>query len=88
MVKGLGFLKGSHCPHYDREKDRRPLYQKLIASGELKPGYACDNDAGIYFENDSVQRIVATRADAKVYYVMAVDGRAVEKPLVVELIEP
>jgi peptidase E len=47
VVKGLGFLKGSHCPHYDREKDLRPLYQKLIASGELKPGYACDNDAGI-----------------------------------------
>jgi peptidase E len=88
VVKGLGFLKGSHCPHYDREKDRRPLYQRLIASGELKPGYACDNDAGIYFENDSVKRIVATRADAKVYYVNAVDGRAVEKPLNVEMIEP
>jgi peptidase E len=88
VVKGLGFLKGSHCPHYDREKDRRPLYQKLIASGELKPGYACDNDAGIYFENESVKRIVATRADAKVYYVSAVDGRAVEKQLDAEIIEP
>ena len=32
-VQCLGFLKGSHCPHYDREPDRRPLYQKLIASG-------------------------------------------------------
>jgi dipeptidase E len=88
VVKGLGLLKGSHCPHYDREKDRRPLYLKLVASGELKPGYACDNDAGIYFENDSVKRIVATRADAKVYYVSAVGGRAVEKPLDVELIDP
>jgi peptidase E len=88
VVKGLGFLHGSHCPHYDREKDRRPLYQKLVASGELKPGYACDNDAGIYFENDSVTRVVATRADAKVYYVSAVDGRAVEKPLDVQLIDP
>jgi len=88
VVRGLGFLKGSHCPHYDREKDRRPLYQKLIASGELKPGYACDNDAGIYFENDSVKRIVATRPDAKVYYVSAVDGRAVEKQLDAEMIEP
>jgi peptidase E len=88
IVKGLGLLKGSHCPHYDREKDRRPLYQKLIASGELKPGYACDNDAGIYFENDSVKRVVATRAGAKVYYVSAVGGRAVEKPLPADMIEP
>lgn len=87
VVKGLGFLKGSHCPHYDREKDRRPLYQKLIASGELKPGYACDNDAGLYFENDAVKRVVATRADAKVYYVSAAEGHAVEKPLAPEIIE-
>src|SRR5688572_9327174 len=47
IVKCLGFLKGSHSPHYDAEVQRRPTYHKLIASGELKPGYACDNDAGI-----------------------------------------
>ena len=79
IVKCLGFLKGSHSPHYDREPERRPLYQKLIASGEMKPGYACDNDAGIYFEDNEVKRVVATRAEAKVYYVSASGGRAVEK---------
>ena len=54
IVQGLGFLKGSHSPHYDAEKDRRPLYQKVIGSGQLKPGYACDNNAGIYFEDNDV----------------------------------
>ena len=49
IVQGLGFLKGSHSPHYDAEKNRRPLYQELIASGKMKPGYACDNNAGSYF---------------------------------------
>lgn len=78
-VKGLGFLKGSHSPHYDREPGRRPLYQKLIGSGEMKPGYACDNDAGIYFEDNTVKRVVSTRADAKVYYVSVVGGRVVER---------
>jgi dipeptidase E len=78
-VSCLGFLKGSHCPHYDREKDRRPLYQKLIGSGQMKPGYACDNDAGIYFEDNTVKRVVSTRAEAKVYYVSASGGRATEK---------
>lgn len=80
-VKCLGFLKGSHSPHYDREPGRRPLYQKLIAAGEMKPGYACDNDAGIYFEDNEVRRVVSTRADAKVYYVSRVDGRAVERTM-------
>ena len=80
-VKCLGFLKGSHSPHYDREPGRRPLYQKLIGSGEMKPGYACDNDAGIYFEDNEVKRVVSTRPEAKVYYVSVVGGKVVEKVL-------
>ena len=78
-VQGLGFIKGSHCPHYDREPGRRPLYQKLIGSGQMKPGYACDNDAGIYFEDNEVKRVVSLRPEAKVYYVSRVDGRVVER---------
>jgi peptidase E len=85
-VECLGFLKGSHSPHYDREVDRRPLYQKLIGSGQMKPGYACDNDAGIYFEDNEVKRVVASRAGAKAYYVSVVDGKVVEKPMEPELI--
>lgn len=80
-VQCLGFLKGSHSPHYDREPARRPLYQKLIGSGQMKPGYACDNDAGIYFEDNEVRRVMSTRADAKVYYVSLVGGKVVEKPM-------
>ena len=79
IVQGLGFLKGSHSPHYDAEPGRRPLYEKLIASGQMKPGWACDNDAGIYFEDNTVKHAVATRAGARVYYVSAVNGKAVEK---------
>jgi dipeptidase E len=79
IVQGLGFLKGSHSPHYDAEPGRRPLYQKLIGSGQMKPGYACDNDAGIYFEDNTVKRVVATRAAAKVYYVSVVDGKVAER---------
>jgi peptidase E len=85
-VQCLGFLKGSHSPHYDREPARRPLYQKLIGSGQMKPGYACDNDAGIYFEDNKVTRVVATRAEAKVYYVSVVGGKVVERVMEPEMI--
>src|SRR5215813_13037372 len=71
IVQCLGLLKGSHCPHYDAEGQRRPYYKKLIGSGQMKPGYACYNNAGIYFEDNTVKRVVATRADAKVFYVSA-----------------
>jgi peptidase E len=85
-VKCLGFLKGSHSPHYDREPGRRPLYQKMIGSGEMKPGYACDNDAGIYFEDNEVKRVVCTRVGAKVYYVSRSGNTAVEKVMEPEVI--
>lgn len=80
-VHCLGFLKGSHCPHYDAEPGRRPLYHALIGSGAMQPGYACDNDAGIYFEDDAVKRVVSARVEARVYYVSVVDGQVVERIL-------
>jgi dipeptidase E len=86
IVQGLGFIKGSHCPHYDAEPGRRPLYLKLIGSGQMKPGYACDNEAGLYFEDNDVKRVIATKAGAKVYYVTAAGGKATERVLEPELI--
>ena len=86
IVQCLGFLKGSHCPHYDAEPARRPLYLRLVGSGQMKPGYAVDNDAGIYFEDNQVKRVVASRAGSKAYYVSVVDGKAVEKTFEPDLI--
>lgn len=52
----------------------------------MKPGYACDNDAGIYFEDNEVRRVVATRPGVKAYHVTRVGDRAVERVLEPELI--
>jgi peptidase E len=85
-VECLGFLRGSHSPHYDAEAVRRPTYHRMIASGELKPGYACDNDAGIHFVDNEVRRVVKTREDARVYHVTLEGGDVVETELPAELI--
>jgi len=87
IVQCLGLLAGSHCPHYNSEPGRRPLYQSLIASGRMKPGYACDDDAGLYFENDRVKRVVCTREGAKAYHVSVVGGTLVENALEPERID-
>jgi len=86
IVTCMGFLKGSHCPHYDSEPGRRPLYQSLIRAGRMQPGYACDNDAGIYFEDDTVKRVVSSREGAGVYYVSVENGEIVERRLETERI--
>lgn len=78
-VQCLGFIKGSHSPHYDGEVNRRPFYQQAILSGRLKPGYACDNDAGIYFEGAEPKRFLSARPGANVYHVSASGGKVVER---------
>jgi peptidase E len=81
IVRCMGFLPGSHSPHYDAEPGRRPLYQDLIRTGQLKPGYACDNEAGLYFEGTDLKRVVAAKDNAKCYYVSVVDGTIHERVL-------
>lgn len=65
---GLGFLAGSHCPHYDGEPQRRPLYQALVAEG-FPAGYAIDDDAALHFVDHRLAEVVTARAGASAYRV-------------------
>ena len=77
---GLGFLPGSHCPHYDGEEQRRPLYHRLIAEG-FPAGYAIDDDAAIHFTGTELSEVVSGRVGATAYRVELRDGQAMETPL-------
>lgn len=85
-IECLGWIKGSHCPHYDTEPTRRPVYHDLIKRGELFPGYACDDKACLYFENEKVVAAVASSAKSKNYFVDLVDGKITERELDTKLI--
>lgn len=65
----LGFLPGSHCPHYDGEKERRPFYQRSIANGTMRDGYACDDGAALHYIGDRVTAIVGATPAARAYRV-------------------
>lgn len=85
-VKGLGFLRGSNCPHYHTEKNRRSKYLKMIEEGNLLPGYACDETAGLYFENTTLKSVISQSPDDKAYQVSIKNGKVVETILATELI--
>ncbi|MBL0939400.1 MAG: peptidase E [Gemmatimonadaceae bacterium] len=80
-VEGLGLISGSHCPHYHAEVQRKPLYWSKIKSGEYKPGYACDDRAGIYFENEQVKQVVALDEGSNAYHVSFAAGEVTERAL-------
>lgn len=86
VVEGLNFLNFSHSPHYLREVNRRPLYHELILSGKLKPGYACDDQAGLLFVNGEMKKSVTLNADNKNYFVSAKDEKINEEVLPAEII--
>ena len=73
----LGFLKGSNCPHYDSEKDRRPTFQRLIGEG-MPDGIACDDGVAAIFENEKFVEFVSSRPNAKGYFVRNVGGQVEE----------
>ena len=79
---GLGFLPGSHCPHYDGEPRRRPLYQRLVGEGRLPAGYAVDDGAALIFRDRVLDEVVASRPAARGYRVEpGPDGSAIETEL-------
>lgn len=80
-IKCLGFLEGSHCPHYDSEKTRRPLYHSYIQSGEFKPGYACDDRAAILFHGQKVEQVISLDEASDAYYVYLENDKIVERRL-------
>ena len=85
MHDGLGFLPGSHCPHYDGEAQRRPLYHSLISEG-FPPGHAIDDDAAIHFIGTEPSEVVSGRDGATAYRVELTGGQVVETALSVRQI--
>lgn len=81
VVEGLGFLPYSHCPHYDSEEFRRPLYHKNIKNGIFKAGYAMDNNAGIIFKNGKPFKVVSIDEKYNSYFVSLKDGEVLEEKL-------
>ena len=84
-LRGLGFLPGSHCPHYSNEPGRRDAYRQLIASGALGGGLAADDGVAFHHIGDALAKVVSSRPDAGAYRVSNIGG-AVEEPLAPQLL--
>jgi len=81
IVKGMSFINKSHCPHYNSEKSRRPLYHKNILEGNLTDGYACDDRSAIHFINEEVEKSISLDKENYSYYVYLNNGKVIEVQL-------
>lgn len=84
---GLGLIPGSHCPHYDAEPRRRPVYQGLVMSGGLPNGYAADDGAALVFDGPRLREVVSWLPGATAYRVeRTADGAVTEQALPARMI--
>jgi peptidase E len=81
VLRCLGFLKGSNCPHYDGEPERKPSYHRLLAKGLISEGYAADDGVALHFLGTRLERIVTSRPHAKAYQLEKVGETVKESPL-------
>lgn len=77
----LGFLKGSNCPHYDGESERRAAYHRLISEG-MKEGVACDDGVAGYYVDGELVEFVSSRKIARAYKV-GLNGSQIEEQKIV-----
>ena len=59
MNDGLGFLAGSHSPHFDRA-GRAELFAEMITSDALPAGIGIDEFAAVHFVDGRVHDVVAS----------------------------
>lgn len=76
-VKGLGFLKGVHCPHFDsatRGVKRRQSFQDMMQKYPAQMGIAVDDNCAIIFA-DNGYRVITSKDSANGYRVFKDNGR-------------
>lgn len=79
-LKALGFLKGSGCPHYNGERNRRPSYHALMQAGKLGPGIAIDDNTAVHYIDGEIAQVITTKhTTAHLVYIEA--DKVVEKRL-------
>ncbi|HYM05170.1 MAG TPA: peptidase E [Terriglobales bacterium] len=82
-VKGLGLVKGVHCPHYNsmtrgvpRRKDFREMMQRIGGMG-----IALENNCAIEFIEDRFYRVIRSKGYARAYRVYKCGGEVVAEQI-------
>ncbi|MFC5728564.1 MULTISPECIES: peptidase E [Nocardioides] len=87
ISNGLGLVPFSNGVHYDSEEQRRPLFQSLVASGQLPAGYATDDGVGVLYRGTEFAEALTEKQGRAAYLVeRGADGAAVETRLETRLL--
>lgn len=87
LHEGLGMIKGSYCPHYDAEDQRRPLFHTALLDGSLEMGDASWNRVVHLLHGRGRGRLGRHFRAERALKVYARDGQIVEEDIPCRLLE-
>ena len=67
IMSCLNFVKGTCCPHYDEEPERKPAVKKFLMSGKIKDVYAVDGGVALHIKDEKEFKSVVFRKDKGSY---------------------
>ena len=74
----LNFIKGTCCPHYDEEPERRPAVKKLLLSNKTKDVFAVDGGAALHIKDEKIYKSIVFRNE-KSSYLVSYDGMKINE---------
>ncbi len=77
----LGFTKGSCCPHYDEEAERKPSLSKFILNKEINDCYAVEGGCALHIVNDEVYKAVSFKENKNALLVKSENEQIIESIL-------
>lgn len=69
LSDGLGWLRGSACPHYFGEAGRAERFRGWVADGTLPPGYGVDDGVALVWRDGVLAEVVSERPDGQAFAV-------------------
>ena len=79
MMPCLNFIKGTCCPHYDEEPERKPAVKNFLLKNKIKNVYAVDGGAALHIKDEKVFKSVIFKKNKSSYLVDIKKKRINEK---------
>ena len=67
VIDCLGFIKGTNCPHFNTESDRKPSVDEFIKSRKIDSCLASDDGSALHFKNGELITAVSFYKNANSY---------------------
>jgi aminopeptidase N len=74
----MNFVKGTCCPHYDEEPERKPIVKKIILTNKVKKIFAIDGGAALHIKNEKYFKSVIFKIAKSSYAVSSNKGNLIE----------